>query len=126
MSFSKLHPSIAPISTRISSYKESKKKQKKNTFLLILFSNAFDNRLAVAILRIAEGLDCSSSSIGEEEHGALAQSSYDLAGNALMHADSDLSISSGLPRVQSVPSIGEMIYLSIFFFNSETWEMMML
>lgn len=70
--------------------------------------NAFDNRMAVAILRITEGLDCSVSGngLGEEEHGILAQSSYDLAGNALMHADSNLSISSGLPRVHSVPSIG--------------------
>ncbi|XP_012268643.1 bumetanide-sensitive sodium-(potassium)-chloride cotransporter isoform X2 [Athalia rosae] len=70
--------------------------------------NAFDNRLAVAILRIAEGLDCSVpvNGIFEEEHGALAQSSYDLAGNALMHADSNLSISSGIPRTNSVPSIG--------------------
>ena len=45
--------------------------------------------------------------VGEDDHsGALAQSSYDLAGNTLMHADSDLSMSSGIPRVQSVPTIG--------------------
>ncbi|OXU26603.1 hypothetical protein TSAR_006261, partial [Trichomalopsis sarcophagae] len=74
--------------------------------------NAFDHRLAVAILRIAEGLDCSSvgssGSAEDEQHsGALVQSSYDLAGNTLMHADSDLSMSGrGIARVQSVPSIG--------------------
>lgn len=67
----------------------------------------------MAILRIAEGLDCSSvgssGSAEEEPHsGALVQSSYDLAGNTLMHADSDLSMSGrGIARVQSVPSIGE-------------------
>lgn len=59
-------------------------------------------------MRIAEGLDCSSvtSANGEDEHGILAQSSYDLAGNTLMHADSDLSMSTQIPRVQSVPTIG--------------------
>ncbi|XP_058790689.1 bumetanide-sensitive sodium-(potassium)-chloride cotransporter [Phymastichus coffea] len=71
--------------------------------------NAFDHRLAVAILRIAQGLDCSSvaSSAEDEQQGALVQSSYDLAGNTLMHADSDLSMSGrGIARVQSVPTIG--------------------
>ncbi|XP_020283623.1 bumetanide-sensitive sodium-(potassium)-chloride cotransporter isoform X2 [Pseudomyrmex gracilis] len=71
--------------------------------------NAFDHKLAVAILRIAEGLDCSgiTNINGEnDEHGPLAQSSYDLAGNTLMHADSDLSMNSQIPRVQSVPTIG--------------------
>ncbi|XP_066583360.1 bumetanide-sensitive sodium-(potassium)-chloride cotransporter isoform X2 [Prorops nasuta] len=74
-----------------------------------LLHNAFDHKLAVAMLRISDGLDCSgvSNSIGEDENGILAQSSYDLAGNnTLMHADSDLSMSSQIPRVQSVPSIG--------------------
>ena len=65
----------------------------------------------MAILRIAEGLDCSSvassGSAEEDQHGVLVQSSYDLAGNTLMHADSDLSMSGrGIARVQSVPSIG--------------------
>ncbi|XP_029163832.1 bumetanide-sensitive sodium-(potassium)-chloride cotransporter isoform X2 [Nylanderia fulva] len=70
--------------------------------------NAFDHKLAVAILRIAEGLDCSAitNGNGDDEHGGLAQSSYDLAGNTLMHADSDLSMSTQIPRVQSVPTIG--------------------
>lgn len=70
--------------------------------------NAFDHKLAVAILRIADGLDCSEVvlTVGDEEHGILAQSSYDLTGNTLMHADSDLSMSSQIPRVQSVPTIG--------------------
>ncbi|KMQ90770.1 bumetanide-sensitive sodium- -chloride cotransporter [Lasius niger] len=70
--------------------------------------NAFDHKLAVAILRIAEGLDCSviTNANGDDEHGILAQSSYDLAGNTLMHADSDLSMSTQIPRVQSVPTIG--------------------
>ncbi|XP_046600388.1 bumetanide-sensitive sodium-(potassium)-chloride cotransporter isoform X1 [Neodiprion lecontei] len=70
--------------------------------------NAFDNRMAVAILRIADGLDCSVPGHGvsdDQEPQALAQSSYDLAGNALMHADSDLSISTAISRVHSVPSI---------------------
>ncbi|XP_014474381.1 PREDICTED: bumetanide-sensitive sodium-(potassium)-chloride cotransporter isoform X2 [Dinoponera quadriceps] len=70
--------------------------------------NAFDHKLAVAILRIADGLDYSgaTSANGDDEHGNLAQSSYDLAGNTLMHADSDLSMSTQIPRVQSVPTIG--------------------
>lgn len=81
--------------------------------LILNCSNAFDHRLAVAILRIAEGLDCSNSSsaVGsadDEHQGTLVQSSYDLAGNTLMHADSDLSMSGhGITRVQSVPTIGE-------------------
>lgn len=81
------------------------------------YSNAFDHRLAVAILRIAEGLDCSNSSsaVGsadEEHQGVLVQSSYDLAGNTLMHADSDLSMSGhGITRVQSVPTIGKSIII---------------
>ncbi|XP_043264398.1 bumetanide-sensitive sodium-(potassium)-chloride cotransporter isoform X2 [Colletes gigas] len=70
--------------------------------------NAFDQKLAVAMLRIAEGLDCSGVVIanGDEEHGALAQSSYDLTGSTLMHVDSNLSMSSQIPRVQSVPTMG--------------------
>ncbi|XP_078036652.1 sodium potassium chloride cotransporter [Augochlora pura] len=70
--------------------------------------NAFDQKLAVAMLRIAEGLDCSEVVIanGDEEHGALAQSSYDLTGSTLMHVDSNLSMSSEIPRVQSVPTMG--------------------
>lgn len=81
---------------------------------IFLFSNAFDNKLAVAILRIAEGLDCSSITNGEDangddDHGVLAHSSYNLAGNTLMHADSNISMStqSMIPRVQSVPTIGK-------------------
>lgn len=72
-------------------------------------SNAFDHKLAVAILRTAEGLDCSITNVNGEhdEHGVFAQSSYDLAGNTLMHADSDLSMSTQIPRVQSVPTIGK-------------------
>lgn len=73
-------------------------------------SNAFDHKLAVAILRVADGLDCSTitNANGEhDEHGVLAQSSYDLAGNTLMHADSDLSMTTQIPRVQSVPTIGK-------------------
>lgn len=64
--------------------------------------------MAVAILRIEDGLDCSEvvSTVADEEHGTLAQSSYDLTGTTLMHADSDLSMSSQIPRVQSVPTIG--------------------
>jgi hypothetical protein len=76
-----------------------------------IFSNAFDHRLAVAILRIAEGLDClgSGGSGSAEDDQQLVQSSYDLAGNTLMHADSDLSMSGrGIARVQSVPTIGEL------------------
>lgn len=59
-------------------------------------------------MRISEGLDCAGNANGvsEDDHGTLAQSSYDLAGNTLMHADSDLSMSTGIPRVQSVPTIG--------------------
>ncbi|XP_012055444.1 PREDICTED: bumetanide-sensitive sodium-(potassium)-chloride cotransporter [Atta cephalotes] len=76
-----------------------------------ILHNAFDNKLAVAILRIAEGLDCSGitngeDTIGEDDHGGLVQSSYNLAGNTLMHADSNLSMSTQIPRVQSVPTIG--------------------
>ncbi|XP_014227154.2 bumetanide-sensitive sodium-(potassium)-chloride cotransporter isoform X1 [Trichogramma pretiosum] len=80
---------------------------------------ALDHKLAVAILRVAEGLDCSSTgSQGSAEDAAaeqqqacagnnLVQSSYDLAGNQLMHADSDLSMNGrGIARVQSVPTIG--------------------
>ncbi|XP_026675561.1 uncharacterized protein LOC113465245, partial [Ceratina calcarata] len=73
--------------------------------------NAFDQKLAVAMLRIAEGLDCSEivatneMKNGDEEHGILAQSSYDLTGNTLMHVDSNLSMSSQIPRVQSVPTM---------------------
>ncbi|XP_046144542.1 bumetanide-sensitive sodium-(potassium)-chloride cotransporter isoform X2 [Osmia bicornis bicornis] len=69
--------------------------------------NAFDQKLAVAMLRIAEGLDCSevSTANGDDEHGTLAQSSYDLTGNTLMHVDSNLSMSSQIPRVQSVPTM---------------------
>jgi len=71
--------------------------------------------LAVAILRIAEGLDCSDitngeDTIGEDDHGGLVQSSYNLAGNTLMHADSNLSMSTQIPRVQSVPTIGKNRY----------------
>ncbi|XP_034943442.1 bumetanide-sensitive sodium-(potassium)-chloride cotransporter isoform X2 [Chelonus insularis] len=67
--------------------------------------DAFDQKLAVAILRLPNGLDISSVSnhVDEEQ---LIQSSYDLAGNTLMHADSDLSMSSRITRVQSVPVIG--------------------
>ncbi|KAG7188948.1 hypothetical protein KM043_008547 [Ampulex compressa] len=70
--------------------------------------NAFDQKLAVAMLRISEGLDCSGAvnGNGDEEHGTLAQSSYDLTGTTLMHADSDLSMCSQIPRVQSVPTLG--------------------
>lgn len=70
--------------------------------------NAFDQKLAVAMLRIAEGLDCCevATANGDDEHGVLAQSSYDLTGNTLMHVDSNLSMSSQIPRVQSVPTMG--------------------
>ncbi|XP_015596444.1 bumetanide-sensitive sodium-(potassium)-chloride cotransporter isoform X2 [Cephus cinctus] len=72
--------------------------------------NTFDQRLAVAILRIAEGLSCSgltySTALPDDEQGTLAQSSYELAGNTLMHADSNLSMGTLIPRVQSVPTIG--------------------
>ncbi|XP_031836103.1 sodium potassium chloride cotransporter [Nomia melanderi] len=70
--------------------------------------NAFDQKLAVAMLRIAEGLDCSEvvTANGDEDHGTLAQSSYDLTGSTLMHVDSNLSMSSEIPRVQSVPTMG--------------------
>ncbi|XP_043284241.1 bumetanide-sensitive sodium-(potassium)-chloride cotransporter isoform X2 [Venturia canescens] len=74
--------------------------------------NAFDQKLAVAILRTPQELNrTGSGAIVEEEQGiagagVLAQSSYNLAGNTLMHADSDLSMSTGIPRVQSVPAIG--------------------
>ncbi|KAL0108378.1 hypothetical protein PUN28_015133 [Cardiocondyla obscurior] len=76
-----------------------------------ILHNAFDNKLAVAILRIAEGLDCSSITNGEDtngddDHGGLAQSSYNLSGNTLMHADSNISMCAQIPRVQSVPIIG--------------------
>lgn len=61
------------------------------------------------MLRIAEGLDCAEvvTANGDEEHGALAQSSYDLPGSTLMHVDSNLSMSSQIPRVQSVPTMGK-------------------
>lgn len=74
----------------------------------IVYSNAFDQKLAVAMLRIAEGLDCCevATANGDDEHGVLAQSSYDLTGNTLMHVDSNLSMSSQIPRVQSVPTMG--------------------
>ncbi|KAF3426875.1 hypothetical protein E2986_03307 [Frieseomelitta varia] len=70
--------------------------------------NAFDQKLAVAMLRIAEGLDCCevATANGDDEHGVLAQSSYDLTVNTLMHVDSNLSMSSQIPRVQSVPTMG--------------------
>lgn len=86
--------------------------QKFNARFSFFSSNAFDHKLAVAILRIAEGLDCSviTNANGDDEHGILAQSSYDLAGNTLMHADSDLSMSTQIPRVQSVPTIGKNRY----------------
>jgi len=78
-------------------------------------SNAFDNKLAVAILRIAEGLDCSSITNDEDangnDDGVFAQSSYNLAGNTLMHADSNLSMSTQIPRVQSVPIIGKNCFI---------------
>lgn len=71
--------------------------------------------MAVAILRIAEGLDCSSVTNGEDangddDHGVLAHSSYNLAGNTLMHADSNISMTTQIPRVQSVPTIGKNWY----------------
>ncbi|XP_008544298.1 bumetanide-sensitive sodium-(potassium)-chloride cotransporter isoform X2 [Microplitis demolitor] len=67
--------------------------------------NAFDQKLAVAMLRLPNGINTSNMiNHVEEEH--LVQSSYDLAGNTLMHADSDLSMSSRITRVQSVPVIG--------------------
>lgn len=71
------------------------------------YSNAFDQKLAVAMLRVPNGLDYSamSSNPGDDEQ-AMVQSSYDLARNTLMHADSDLSMTSGIQRVQSVPTIG--------------------
>lgn len=77
-------------------------------FSLTLCSNAFDQKLAVAMLRIAEGLDCCevATANGDDEHGILAQSSYDLTVNTLMHVDSNLSMSSQIPRVQSVPTMG--------------------
>ncbi|XP_044013091.1 bumetanide-sensitive sodium-(potassium)-chloride cotransporter-like isoform X1 [Aphidius gifuensis] len=68
--------------------------------------NAFDQKMAVAMLRVPNGLDYSvPNSTGDDEQ-AMIQSSYDLAGNTLMHADSDLSMTSGIQRVQSVPTIG--------------------
>lgn len=77
-------------------------------FYIVYVSNAFDQKLAVAMLRIAEGLDCCevATANGDDEHGVLAQSSYDLTGNTLMHVDSNLSMSSQIPRVQSVPTMG--------------------
>lgn len=68
--------------------------------------------MAVVILRIPHGLNraatntANCNSVNDEEH--LMQSSCDLAeNNTLMHADSDLSMSSQqIPRVQSVPAIG--------------------
>lgn len=79
-------------------------------------SNAFDNKLAVAILRIAEGLDCSSITNEEDvngidDHGGFAQSNYNLAGNTLLHADSNLSISTQISRVQSLPIIGKNYFI---------------
>ncbi|XP_067211862.1 bumetanide-sensitive sodium-(potassium)-chloride cotransporter isoform X2 [Linepithema humile] len=70
--------------------------------------NAFDHKLSVAILRIADGLDNSTvtNANGDEEHGIFAQSSDNLAGNTLMHTDSNLSMNMQIPRVQSVPTIG--------------------
>lgn len=57
------------------------------------------------MLRLPNGINTSNMiNHVEEEH--LVQSSYDLAGNTLMHADSDLSMSSRITRVQSVPVIG--------------------
>lgn len=74
--------------------------------LISNFSNAFDQKMAVAMLRVPNGLDYSvPNSTGDDEQ-AMIQSSYDLAGNTLMHADSDLSMTSGIQRVQSVPTIG--------------------
>lgn len=39
----------------------------------------------------------------DDENGVIMQSSCDLAGMTLMHADSNLSMSEQIPRVQSVP-----------------------
>ncbi|KAK0098684.1 hypothetical protein PV326_005095 [Microctonus aethiopoides] len=77
-----------------------------------ILHHALDQKLAVVILRIPHGLNRAATntanynSVNDEEH--LMQSSCDLAeNNTLMHADSDLSMSSQqIPRVQSVPAIG--------------------
>ncbi|KAL0108379.1 hypothetical protein PUN28_015133 [Cardiocondyla obscurior] len=92
-----------------------------------ILHNAFDNKLAVAILRIAEGLDCSSITNGEDtngddDHGGLAQSSYNLSGNTLMHADSNISMCAQIPRVQSVPIIGLTILLPYIISTRSNWK----
>lgn len=80
---------------------------------MFFFSNAFDNRLAVCILRVTEGLDYAR--IMDEEENTGCYSSQDLTlvgnsqqathngfltspkssglGNGMMHADSNLSLS---------------------------------
>ncbi|KAK0180493.1 hypothetical protein PV327_006129 [Microctonus hyperodae] len=77
-----------------------------------ILHHAFDQKLAVVILRIPHGLNravtstANCNTVNDDEH--LMQSSCNLAGNnTLMHADSDLSMScQQIPRVQSVPAIG--------------------
>ncbi|KAI4473223.1 hypothetical protein M0802_016247, partial [Mischocyttarus mexicanus] len=71
--------------------------------------NAFDHKLAVTILRIEDGLDCSevTSTVVDEEHGTLAQSSYDLTGSTLMHADSDLSMRTQFNSIEGPNLIRE-------------------
>ncbi|XP_074110124.1 sodium potassium chloride cotransporter isoform X1 [Cotesia typhae] len=70
-----------------------------------ILHNAFDQKLAVAMLRLPNGIN-TSNILNHVEEEQLVQSSYDLAGSTLMHADSDLSMSSRITRVQSVPVIG--------------------
>ncbi|KAH0954342.1 hypothetical protein HN011_005986 [Eciton burchellii] len=68
--------------------------------------NAFDHKMGVAILRITEGLDCSGMANAKETDENITQSSYDLTRNGLTHADSNLSMSTQIFRVQSVPTMG--------------------
>lgn len=81
-----------------------------------IIHNVFDNKLAAAILRIPEGLDCSQSvmtideeSNGDDDNGVLAQNNYNnLAGNTLTRSDSNdtfMSSQMTIPRIQSVSTI---------------------
>jgi len=66
--------------------------------------------MGVAILRLIEGLDCSGMANAKETDESITRSSYDLTRNGLMHADSNLSMSTQIFRVQSVPTMGKSLY----------------
>jgi hypothetical protein len=71
---------------------------------LLYFSDAFDNRMAVAILRLRDGLDYSRFTDEAEPH------SYDNGGFSLATSSQDLTGSdqSGFMRIDSNVSIAQM------------------